>query len=148
MDEGEDLIFYIGCALAILILALAGMLAWRNSRIIAGEREVKGDVPAFSSYTVQVSRQAEAERPGEVIPLLEASFKEAEGTVHVCLCRMNGTISELKLGHAVQIMELTCSEFAAKGEMLDIISCQHAVENAEENDAVTRLEQQLQQLRA
>ncbi|MDR0268412.1 hypothetical protein [Paenibacillus sp.] len=148
MDEGENLIVYIGCGIGILILAAAGFLAWRNSRIIADKRETKGAIPGVSSYTVQVARQTVAGESGDMTPLFEAAYREGQGTVHVCLCRMNGTISELKLGHAVQIMEHTCLEFAAKGETVQIISHREATENAEENEAVTRLEQELQRKRA
>lgn len=144
MDEGEELIVYIGYVLGVLILAASGILAWRNSRIIKHDRKTKGAIPAVSSYTVQVTRQSKLEDSGNITALLEATYQEPEGTVRVCLCRMNGTISELKLNHAVQIMEHTCSEFADKGAALNISSYHEALQNEDEKSALIRIEQALQ----
>lgn len=137
------MIVYIGYALGILILAGAGYLAWRNSKIIAEQREKKGTVPVMSSYTVQVERQSAAGEAVNATPLLEADYREAEGTVKVRLSRVNGTIGELKLDHAVQIMEHTCSEIASKAETINITAYRDAVMNEEEKQAVARLEQGL-----
>ncbi len=137
------MLVYIGYVLLALILAAAGILAWRNSRIIAEQRKAKGAVPAVSSYTVQVSRQAEADDPERITQLFEAVYPEPQGTVRVCLCRVNGTISELKLSHAVQIMEHTCSEFAVKAAAVQVNAYHEAVRNEEESSAVARLAQVL-----
>ncbi|WP_160497114.1 hypothetical protein [Paenibacillus dendrobii] len=130
--------------MGVLILAAAGILAWRNSRIIAEQRKTKGAIPAVSSYTVQVTRQSETETSVNVTPLIEAAYQELQGTVRVSLCRMNGTMSELKLEHAVQIMEHTCSEYADQGSVIEVLTYSEAVRNEEEGKALDRLGQRLQ----
>ncbi|GIO30074.1 hypothetical protein RJP21_12720 [Paenibacillus sp. VCA1] len=137
------MLVYVGYVIGILILAAAGYLAWRNSRIIAEQKDKKGDVPAVSSYTVQVERQAETGEGANATPLLEAVYREAEGTVQVRLSRVNGTIGELQLEHAVQIMEHTCSGLASKGETVRIAAFDGAILNEEEKQAVVRLERRL-----
>ncbi|MGG3741206.1 hypothetical protein [Paenibacillus chibensis] len=137
------MIVTIGYVLGVLILAAAGWLAWRNSRIIADQRKAKGAIPAVSSYTVQVTRQSDGNESARMTPLLEAVYQEPQGSVRVSLCRVNGTISELKLDHAVQIMEHTCSEFSLKGEAVNIAPFRESVRNEEEDAALSRLEQAL-----
>ncbi|MCJ8010524.1 hypothetical protein MUG84_02055 [Paenibacillus sp. KQZ6P-2] len=137
------MIVNIGYVLVVLILAAAGILAWKNLMIILDQRKVNGEMPAASSYTVQVTRLSEAEEQENMTPLFEASYQEQQGTVHVCLCRMNGTISELELDHAVQIMDHTCSELADKGTVIEMLSHPEAATNEEESVALLHLEQKL-----
>lgn len=137
------MIVYIGYALGILILAGAGFLAWRNSKLIAEQKEKKGTLPAVSSYTVLVERQSAAGEAANAATLLEAAYRETEGTVKVRLSRVHGTVGELKLDHAVQIMEHTCSDLASKAEMIEVRASRDAVMNDEEGRALDRLEQGL-----
>ncbi len=68
--------------------------------------------------------------------LLEAAYRETEGTVKVRLRRVHGTVGELKLDHAVQIMEHTCSDLASKAEMIEVRASRDAVMNDEEGRAL------------
>lgn len=139
------MLVYVAYGIGVLILAAAGFLAWRNSRIIAEQKNNPAPKLLVSSYTMQVTNHFDEQENKALTPLFQVAYQDKQGMMHAYLCRVNGDRGELKLPIAADIMGNKLLDIMAKGILKDAAAHYDAAEGNEEKEAITRLDNLVKQ---
>ncbi|GAF06678.1 hypothetical protein [Paenibacillus pini] len=127
--------------LGVVILAAAGVLAWKNTKLLAEKREYIGPKISTFLYTVLTTNQISEEDKVTHIPLFHITFKHEQQQLHAYLCRVIGDEKgELKLEHAASIMDRKLSETLSKDLLIAAVPHYEVVLFEEEKRTVARLD--------
>lgn len=134
---------YIALVVGIILLVVAGVLARKNSQIIA-DKDVD-DGPSVSSfqYTVHMMDEWEDQDSLSLIPLFHTTYVIEDRESQAYLCRVTGRRGELKLHEAENVMLHNIQHAKLKGSLLSGVAKFDVVMNEDEKLVLQRLELKL-----
>lgn len=95
----------VGIALCLLMLAAAGVLAYRNSKLIAEKKQAAYISVPSAEYTLYMTKEFTEEDRRTMVPLGVMDYRDSNGMKKVVLCRvMDESRGDLKLERAGTIM--------------------------------------------
>lgn len=131
---------YAAAVLCLLLLAVSGVLTYKNSKLIAHKRTSNVPVLPAARYTVVNMKRLIEDDRAEGVPLLQVTFDEQGETCHLYLCRVSGGSGDLRLGEADQIYEQRLRELLNKGCSITAVLTNDNVKlDEEEQQIVQRL---------
>ncbi|WP_438350071.1 hypothetical protein ACP8HI_05220 [Paenibacillus sp. FA6] len=134
---------YIALVLGIMLLVAAGVLAWKNSQIIAEKNEDQGPSSSSLQYTVHMTDKWEDQDSLSLISLFHTSYVVEERESQAHLCRVTGIRGELKLYEAENVMLHNIRHAKLKGSLLSGMAMFDLAMNEDEKEVLTRLERDL-----
>jgi hypothetical protein len=138
-------VIYVALVVGIVLLVAAGVLAFKNSQIIAEKRESLGPSPSSLQYTVYLTDKWEEKNSLTLLSLFHTSYVVQEQELQAYLCRVTGKRGELKLYEAENVMLHNIRHAKLKGSLLSGVAMLHLAINEEEKGTLTRLEEVLQE---
>lgn len=129
----------VGIAVCILIFAAAGVLAYRNSRLIS-EMKRETYIATPSIYTVYMTGEFTGEDLKTLTPLGYMEYREAGGITKAALCRVleeNG--GDLKLQEAGDMLIRHIQKAREKGTFIVYRTFPEALEDEAERNMAERL---------
>lgn len=136
---------YVALVVGIILLVAAGVLARKNSRIIAEKRGLSSSETSSIQYTVHLTDHWTDREQLELLPLFHVSYKDGEQELHAYLCRVTGTRGELRLQEAKNVMIHKIRHAVKKNLLTSSTSKYEAVINDEEKNMISELDQELTQ---
>lgn len=131
---------YAAAALCLLLLAVSGVLTYKNSKLIAHKRTLNAPVLPKARYTVVNMKSLIEDHHAEGVPLLQITYDEQGETCHLYLCRVSGGSGDLRLGEADQIYEQRLQELLNKGcSITAVLSFDELNLDEEEQQIIHRL---------
>ncbi|AJS59325.1 hypothetical protein [Paenibacillus sp. IHBB 10380] len=137
---------YVALVVGIILLVAAGMLARKNSQIIAEKRGlISTETSSSIQYTVHLTDQWTDREQSQLLPLFHVSYRDGEEELHAYLCRVTGTRGELKLQEAKNVMIHKIRHAVQKNLLSSSASKHESAINDDEKNMITELEQELAQ---
>ena len=81
---------YVALVVCIILLGAAGVLAWKNSQIIAEKQTSQGPSASAVQYTVHITDQWQDQDSLTLVPLFHTTYVVEEQKLHAFLCRVAG----------------------------------------------------------
>ncbi|OAB43347.1 hypothetical protein [Paenibacillus glacialis] len=134
---------YVALVVGIILLGAAGILAWKNSQIIAEKSTSNGASATSLQYTVHITNQWQDQDSLTLVALFHTSYVVGEQDLHAYLCRLTGKGGELKLYEAENVMLHNIRHAKQKGKLLFGVAIPESVIHEEEKEVLNRLEQVL-----
>ncbi|OAB45185.1 hypothetical protein [Paenibacillus antarcticus] len=134
---------YVALVVAIIMLGAAGVLAWKNSQIIAGKRTSNGPDATSLQYTVHMTNQWQEQDAVTLVALFHTSYVVGEQHMNAYLCRVTGKRGELKLYEAENVLLHNIRNAKQKGTLLSGVAMHELVVHEEEKEVLNRLEKVL-----
>lgn len=130
----------VGIAVCLIILAAAGYLAYRNSRLIAEMKQDSYIPPPSSEYTVYMTTEFSEEDLKSLVPLGFMEYRDGDGVKKACLCRVrNESEGDLKLEEAGRMLLRHIRQAREKGTFLSYRSEAEALSSEAEREMADRL---------
>lgn len=134
---------YVALVVGIILLGAAGVLAWKNSQIIAEKQRRNGPSASSVQYTVHITDQWQDHDSLTLVSLFHTSYVVGDQDLHAYLCRVTGKRGELKLYEAENVMLHNIRHAKQKGKLLSGVAIYESVIHGEEKESLHRLEQVL-----
>lgn len=134
---------YVALVVGIILLGAAGVLAWKNSQIIAEKQRSNGPSASTLQYTVHITDKWQDQDTLTLISLYHTSYLVGEQEQHAYLCRVTGKRGELKLYEAENVMLHNIRHAIQKGKLLSGIAIYESAISEEEIESLNRLDQVL-----
>lgn len=134
---------YVALVVGIILLGAAGVLAWKNSQIIAEKQKSNAPSASAVQYTVHITDKWQDQDSLTLVSLYHTSYIVGEQNLHAYLCRVTGKRGELKLYEAENVMLHNIRHAIQKGELLSGIALYESAINEEEIEVLNRLDQVL-----
>lgn len=134
---------YVALVVGIILLGAAGVLAWKNSQIIAEKQRRNGSSASSVQYTVHITDQWQDHDSLTLVSLFHTSYVVGDQDLHAYLCRVTGKRGELKLYEAENVMLHNIRHAKQKGKLLSGVAIYESVIHGEEKESLHRLEQVL-----
>ncbi|MHA0855906.1 hypothetical protein [Paenibacillus sp. CMAA1364] len=133
---------YIALVLGIILLIVSGVIAKKNSQIIATKNEHHGPSPSAVQYIIHFAEHEEVMELSTLIALFHTSSMEKEKTSHAYLCRVVDERGELTLTEAEQVMLHNIRHAKQKETLLSGLARMDLTLNEDEKLALIRLERE------
>ncbi|MGF7045549.1 hypothetical protein J2T13_000009 [Paenibacillus sp. DS2015] len=134
---------YVALVVGIILLVAAGVLARKNSQIIAEKRGLSEAEVSSIQYIVHLTDRWTEREQLALLPLFHISYKDGEQELHAYLCRVIGTKGELRLQEAKNVMIHKIRHAVQKDLLTSSASKYELAINDEEKSMITELLQEL-----
>ncbi|AOZ94145.1 hypothetical protein [Paenibacillus crassostreae] len=132
---------YVALIVCIILLVTAGVIAWKNSRIIAEKHEHNGPNLSSMHYTVHITDHWVEQDSLTLQALFHTSYIVGEDQIQAYLCRVLGHLGELKLYEAENVMLHHIQHAKLKGSLLaSETMCDYEL-SEDEKKTLSRLEE-------
>ncbi|MGM1045357.1 hypothetical protein SAMN05661091_1941 [Paenibacillus uliginis N3/975] len=130
----------VGIAVCLLLLAVAGYLAFRNSKLIAEKKQAAYISVPSSEYTLYMTRELTEEDRRTMVPLGIMEYRDLNGIMKAVLCRVTHESSgDLKLEEAGTIMMRHMIQAHQRGTFIGYRSEVEALQSEDEIRMADRL---------
>ena len=133
------MMLYAGIAACLILLAVSGWLAYRNSIIIAEKKQEPETPKKPSEYTLLKGNNIPPEEKS-LVPLTRLTYREGGTETAVTLCRLDEAEGDLRLEEAEKLFAGHLRQAIQDGTYVNCTSNRHLLKGAEEINMVQRLE--------
>ncbi|MFC7679725.1 hypothetical protein [Paenibacillus sp. GCM10028914] len=130
----------VGIVACLIILTVAGYLAFRNSKLIAEKKQLSHISLPPAEYTLYMAKEFTEEDRRIMVPLGMMEFRDLNGIKIVALCRViDNNRGDLKLEEAGAILMKHIRQARQKGTFISYRSVQDALQDPTEIQMAERI---------